>query len=80
METIKGNVILNEENRAETEKVIEYFTAPEPVRRAKLSFMAVIVVQVLLTAAAGIFIFLVSGDGGEVGTLVKEVIGRFLNG
>ena len=80
METIKGNVILNEENSAETEKVIEYFTAPEPVRRVKLSFMAVIVVQVLLSAVAGIFIFLVSGDGGEVGTLVKEVIGRFLNG
>lgn len=81
MEIIKGKVITNaEENKPETERVIEYLTAPEPVRRVKLSFIAVLVVQVLISAAAGIFAISVSGDGGEVGTLVKEIIGRFLNG
>lgn len=81
MEIIKGKTITNTEKIVpETERVIEYLTAPEPVRRKKLSFIAVFVVQVLLSAAAGIAVFLLSGDGGEVGTIVKDIIGRFLNG
>jgi len=80
MEVIKGKIMINGEEKPETEKVIEYLTDPVPVRRVKLSFMAVIVVQVLLSVALGVFCLMLSGDSGEVGTFIKEIMGRFLNG
>lgn len=81
MEVIKGKVLsVQGENKAENEKVIEYFTAPEPVRKGKYSFFLPVAVQVVLVLAAAAFIHFAGGSGGELGEAVKEITGRIING
>lgn len=63
-----------------SEREIEYLTDPVPVRRHKFGFGAVIVIQLLLSVAFGVFIWLAGEHGGEAGALAGELVRRLLNG
>lgn len=63
-----------------SEREIEYLTAPVPVRRNKLGFGAVIVIQLMLSAALGAFLWIAGGLGGELGAIAEELLRRLLNG
>lgn len=81
MEVIKGKIVTSSaKSEPEPEKKIEYFTAPVPVRRHKLSFGAVVVVQIVLSAATGVFLWWITSQGGEGASIAEEILRRFLNG
>lgn len=79
MEVIKGKVISRSQDEV-PEKEIEYMTAPVPVRRNKLSFGAVVAVQVLLSLAVGGALLWSRTSDSEAGTLIGEIMRQLLNG
>lgn len=79
MEVIKGRIVTAEE-RNSPEKEIEYLTDPVPVRKTRLSFGAIIVVQVLLAVLTGGLLMWASSSDYEAAMLVENTIRRLLNG
>lgn len=77
MEVIKGRIVGMQEN-TEPKKEVELLTAPVPVRRHKLSFGAVVAVQVLLSVIAGGMLLFT--DGKDEFAAAAEVLRRIING
>jgi len=81
MEVIKGKVLsVSGENIPESPHTVEYLTSPVPVRRRKMPFAIVLVVQAVLAFGTLAFIYMAGESDGEFGTLVKEITGRIING
>ncbi len=79
MEVIKGRIVGMQENtEPEPKKEVELLTAPVPVRRHKLSFGAVVAVQVLLSVIAGGMLLFT--DGKDEFAAAAEVLRRIING
>ncbi|MBQ8612874.1 MAG: hypothetical protein IJ416_01490 [Ruminiclostridium sp.] len=81
MEIVKGKIVSGEENPVQnTEKTIELLTNPVPVRRYKLPFGAVVVIQTVITALLGAFLWYAEMGGGVVSEFAAELVRRLTNG
>ena len=81
MEVIQGKIV-STADRSEPphEKKIEYFTDPVPVRRHKLAFGAVVVVQTVLSLAVVLMLVRLSESDNDLSVIAERVLTRLLNG
>lgn len=70
-----------EQEQPAEEKAIQYFTAPAPVRRKKISFFGTLVAEFLLAFTAGGALWLGANFGGETfGNISLSILDFLLNG
>ncbi len=80
MEILTGKVVNREEEKTnEPAKEVELFTNPVAVNRIRLSFGAVPVVQLVLTAICGGVLWYLKG-GSETAAMAEEIIRRLTGG
>ena len=81
MEVLTGKIVEKGGAEAiETAKEVELFTNPVAVHRVRLSFGAVPVVQLVLTAVCGAALWYLQNSGGEAGKLAEEIARRLAGG
>ena len=81
MEVLTGTVISKNEPQEEAPvKEVELFTNPVAVHRIRLSFGAVPVIQLLLTAVCGGALWYMQSSSAELQTMAEGIIRRFIGG
>lgn len=81
MEILTGRVVdKTEEKNEETVREVELFTNPVAVHRIRLSFGAVPVIQLILTAICGGVLWYMRSNGGETAVIAEEIIRRIISG
>ncbi len=78
MEIVKGKIISSGET-VQPEAEIEYMTDPVPVSRDRLSFGAVVAVQVLLALLTGGALLWSMASDSEAGVFVGEIMREIFN-
>lgn len=80
MEVLTGKVVNRAEEKSEEQvKEVELFTNPVAVHRIRLSFGAVPVVQIVLTAICGGVLWYLK-NGSETAAMAEEIIRRLTGG